>query len=32
MRNGELIGGSVGLMVAGGWLAYAVRGRASTVF
>ncbi len=32
MRNGELIGGSAGLLAAGGWLAHAVRGRASTVF
>jgi peptidoglycan-N-acetylglucosamine deacetylase len=32
MPNGALIGGSVGLLAAGGCLAHAVRGRASTVF
>ena len=32
MRSGELIGASMGLLAAGGWLAHAVRGRASTVF
>jgi peptidoglycan/xylan/chitin deacetylase (PgdA/CDA1 family) len=32
MPNEALIGGSVGLLAAGGFLAYAVRGRASTVF
>ncbi len=32
MPNGAVIGGSVGLLAAGGFLAHAVRGRASTVF
>lgn len=32
MPNGALIGGSIGLLAAGGLLAHAVRGRSSTVF
>ncbi|MSV35317.1 MAG: polysaccharide deacetylase family protein [Bryobacterales bacterium] len=32
MPDGAVIGGSVGLLVAGGFLAHAARGRASTVF
>ena len=32
MPNGAVIGSSVGLLAAGGFLAHAVRGRASTVF
>lgn len=32
MPNGALIGGSVSLLAAGGFMAHAVRGRASTVF
>jgi peptidoglycan/xylan/chitin deacetylase (PgdA/CDA1 family) len=32
MASGALIGSSVGVVSAGGWLAHAVRGRASTAF